>query len=100
MLRRCSLFIHVERFSFIDMVYKRLLNMLWVSPPCAHPVRGVKRLQLWQLSIDEGRERIQIPFFSGPSLARQQNAILIALCPLAGGLIMPAGIVSFHHSYM
>ena len=38
--------------------------------------KGVKRLQLWQLfSVDEGRERIQIPFFSGPSSARQRNAI-------------------------
>ena len=58
--------------------------------------KGVKRLQLWQLfSVDEGRERIQIPFFSGPSSVLQRNAIEMALCPFAGGLIMAAGIVSF-----
>ena len=38
--------------------------------------KGVKRFQLWQLfSVDEGRERIQIPFFSGPSSVLQRNAI-------------------------
>ena len=38
--------------------------------------KGVKQLQLWQLfSVDEGRERIQIPFFSGPSSVLQRNAM-------------------------
>ena len=43
----------------------RLLNMLWVPPPCA-PRTGVKRLQLWQLfSVDEKREKIPLSFQVG-----------------------------------
>ena len=82
------------------MAYKPSSKYVVVTSSMRASSKGVKRLQLLQLfSVDEGRERIQIPFFSGPSSARQRNAIQMALCPFAGGLIMAAGIVSFHHSF-
>ena len=42
---------------FKCMTYSRLLNILWVPPPCASR-KGVKRLQLWHFfSVD-----VPIPF--------------------------------------
>ena len=104
MLRRRSLFIHVERFGFIvrrQIIWhtSRLLNMLWLPPPCVHPVRGSNgsnSCNFFQLMRGERESKY---FFSGPSSARQRNAIQMALCPFAGGLIMAAGIVSFLHSF-
>ena len=81
MLRRCSLFIHVERFGLHclktdHMAYKQSSKYVVGTSSMRASSKGVKRLQLWQLfSVDEGRERIQIPFFSGPSSAGQRNAI-------------------------
>ena len=76
MLRRCSLFIHVDCLKTDHMAHKPSSKYVVGTSSMRASSKGVKRLQLWQLfSVDEGRERIQIPFFSGPSSARQQNAI-------------------------
>ena len=60
-----------DRYAFIKcMTYSRLLNILWVPPPCASR-KGVKRLQLWQFfSVDDPNT-----ISSEPSSACQQNTI-------------------------
>ena len=60
-----------DRYAFIKcMTYSRLLNILWVSPPCASR-NGVKRRQLWQFFSVDDPNTISIE----PSSACQRNTI-------------------------
>ena len=76
--------------------------MLWVPPPCAHPVRGSNGSNSGNFfSVDERRERIQIPFFSvGLHRPASETPFKWRYVLSLAGLIMATGIVSFHHSYM
>ena len=63
--------------------------MLLVPPPCAHPERRAKRLQLWHFfSVDEGRESGSKYHFKwaiiGPPAKHHLNGVM----PFSGGLIM------------
>ena len=74
------------------MKYKR--SLIFGSAACADPESFVRRGQFFTFLVDTGREDPSTTI-SGPSSARQRNAILIAFCWRGDdGTALNAGLVA------